>query len=148
MSLNAFGDLDDWVRERPGWEMRGDRVGGDLLGASVYELAPGAKSFPYHWHSTEEELLVVLSGRPTLRHPGGEQELSPGDTFLFPCGPDGAHLLRNDGDEPCRLLIASNLAEAGIVVYPDSGKIGAWSGDTKLLVRESESQRDYWEGEA
>ena len=61
------------------------------IGASLYELAPGQATFPYHWHQLEEEWLIVLGGEPTLRSPGGEQRLVPGDVVVFPVGPEGAH---------------------------------------------------------
>jgi len=43
---------------------------GTQLGASLYELGPG-NSVVYHFHHGSEELLIVLSGRPTLRTPEG-----------------------------------------------------------------------------
>ena len=67
--------------ERAGWQWNrldvGERLGAELFGASVYEIEPGQKTFPYHWQYVEEELLIVLDGEPTLRSPGGEQRLIP-----------------------------------------------------------------------
>ena len=39
---------------------------------------------PYHAHFGNEELLVVLGGRPTLRTERGEQLLAPGDVAAVP----------------------------------------------------------------
>lgn len=61
----------------------------------LYELAPGETTFPYHYELGNDELLVVVAGRPTLRDPDGERELQPGDCVLFPSGPTGAHQLTN-----------------------------------------------------
>jgi uncharacterized cupin superfamily protein len=72
-----------------------------VLGASVYELGPGNFAV-YHYHHGAEELLVVLRGRPTLRTPDGERVLAEGEAVHFPTGPDGAHAVRNDTDEPVR----------------------------------------------
>jgi uncharacterized cupin superfamily protein len=40
---------------------------GDRLGCSLYELPPGKASWPYHYHTANEEALYVLSGTGTLR---------------------------------------------------------------------------------
>ncbi len=63
---------------------------------SVYELAESQSICPYHYEYPEEEWLIVLEGRPTLRHPDGETVLAPGDTVCFPSGPDG----RSQGHQP------------------------------------------------
>ena len=54
---------------------------------------------------------------------------APGDVVCFPEGPEGAHLVRNDTDEPVRVLIASTKGDPNSAVYPDSGKIGIWTGN-------------------
>ena len=146
--MNVFDDVWEDEQRHDGYRWRSTRIGGELLGATLYELPPGERTFPYHWHSGEEELLVVVAGTPTLRHPEGEDVLSPGDVVVFPSGPAGAHRIENEASEPARVLIASTVAEAGVSVYPDSGKVGAWSPDRRLLVRESDTGVDYWEGEA
>ena len=127
--MNVFADDWDAEQARPGYSWKrmrlGRRLGGDLLGASVFELPPGEKSFPYHLHHGNEELLVVLAGTPTLRTPEGERALAPGDAALFRRGPDGAHQLRNDSREPARYLMVSSMISPEITEYPDSGKVGA-----------------------
>jgi uncharacterized cupin superfamily protein len=65
----------------------GPLVGADQLGASVYELPPGQAICPYHYEYPEEEWLLVLEGRPTLRHPDGADPLEPWDLVCFPTGP-------------------------------------------------------------
>ena len=100
---------------------------GERLGGAVVEIAPGKAGWPYHWEGGQEELVLVLSGRPTMRRPSGEEELAPGDVVAFPIGPDGAHAFRNATDEPVRLLMVSTLAPANVVHFPDSGKVLARS---------------------
>ena len=152
MSVNLFGDEWDGGRERPGWQWKrlgvGERLGAEKIGASLYELAPGQRTFPYHWQMVEEEWLIVLSGRPTLREPSGERVLEPGDCAVFKRGPDGAHTVRNDTDEPARLLILSSDRDgvAEVAVYPDSGKIGIFGKDVRKFLRE-DADIDYFEGE-
>src|SRR5947199_35461 len=57
----------------------GRQAGAEALGASLFELPPGASSFPLHVHHANEEMIVVLSGRPTLRAIDSQRELSPGE---------------------------------------------------------------------
>ena len=123
-----------WEREvaHGRFAIRGTRVGAsagaERLGATVYELAPGKRNLPYHAHFGIEELLIVLSGRPTLRTPAGERELEEGAVVAFPAGPDGAHQLINASAYPVRFVIVSTMANADVIEYPDSGKVAALGG--------------------
>jgi uncharacterized cupin superfamily protein len=151
-SLNLFGDEWDGGRDRPGWQWRrlgvGERLGAERIGASLYELAPGQRTFPYHWQVIEEEWLLVLRGEPTLRDPDGERRLAAGDVVVFRRGPEGAHTIRNDTAEPVRfLLLSSDRESAGeIAFYPDSGKVGIFGDNLRKLLRE-DAEIDYFEGE-
>jgi len=118
------------------------------LGASVYELPPGQAICPYHYEYAEEEWLIVLSGRPTLRHPDGEEVLEPWDAVLFPTGPRGAHAVRNDGAEAVKVLMFSTVKVPAATVYPDSGKIAVWTGnkDDDVIVHR-EAAVEYYDGE-
>ena len=124
----------------------GPKVGASRLGLSVYELPTGQAICPYHFEWTDEEWLVVLAGHPTLRTPEGERELEPGDTVCFPAGPDGAHHVRNDGEELVRVALLSTKNDVGIAEYPDSDKVGVWANGTHYMLRRTE-HLDYWDGE-
>ena len=72
---NIFGD--DWEggRDRPGWHGSCSDVAEEARRArrsarALYELAPGQKTFPYHWHQLEEEWLIVLRRRADAARPG------------------------------------------------------------------------------
>jgi len=131
--VNVFADDWDGEQSQRGFTWKrlrlGQRLGGELLGASVLELPPGERSFPYHLHHANEELLLVLEGAPTLRTPEGERELAPGDAAIFRCGPEGAHQVLNRSDRVARVLVVSTMVAPEIVEYPDSGKIGLFAGD-------------------
>ena len=126
-----MSDENAWTDE---WDATDDWSGGGAkskrlprgpgLGASVYELGPG-NSVVYHFHHGMEELLVVLRGTPTLRTPDGERRLEEGESVYFPVGPDGAHALRNDTEEPARYLMASTRPSPEVAEYPDHGQITA-----------------------
>ena len=129
-----------------GFRRNSTRVG-TLLGAvrtglSVYELPPGQAVGPYHYEDPEEEWLLVVSGTPTLRHPGGEDELEPWDLVFFPSGPAGAHHVRNNGESPARVAMFSSITAVGAVVYPDSDMIQLFTtdGEDDLVVKRSSAQ--------
>lgn len=133
---------------RAGMARFGASIGATMLGGSLYELLPGQSNCPYHYEYGNEEWLVVLEGKLTVRHPGGEEELDPGDVVCFPVGPEGAHRLTNRTDATARVLMLSTLFEPSVAVYPDSDKIGVWPGDRRdhIIVRRG-STVDYWDGE-
>ena len=62
---------------RAGMFRFGPRIGAKATGCSIYELPPGQAICPYHYEYGEEEWLLVLEGRPTLRTPEGEEEIGP-----------------------------------------------------------------------
>jgi len=87
----------------------GSKVGSAELGVSMFELEPRGAVSPLHVHHGNEELLLVLSGRPQLRSPEGTRELEPGALVAFPRGPAGAHQIANHGDQPARVLVFSTM---------------------------------------
>src|SRR3954447_21068500 len=122
MSSRDTGDSniwnDHWGEQEEDWSGGGGLSkrlvarGGLRLGASLYELGPGNFAV-FHFHHGSEELLILLRGRPTLRTFAGERQLEEGAVVHFPRGPDGAHELRNETDEPVRYIVA------GIRVSPE-----------------------------
>jgi uncharacterized cupin superfamily protein len=144
--FKQFPDLPDGFR--PGIARIGNLVGAAATGMSVYEVAPGQAISPYHYENPEEEWLIVLDGRPTLRHPDGEDELEPWDVVFFPPGPDGAHAVRNDTGSTARVLMFSNTSTVAASVYPDSDKIAIWTGnDADDIIVKRTSGVGYWDGE-
>ena len=141
-------DGDDPEGFRCGIAKLGKAFGAAESGISVYELSPGQAVCPYHYELGEEEWLLVLEGRPTLRHPQGSEELEPWDVVFFPRGPEGAHGIRNESEETARLLMFSTVVLPTATVYPDSDKVGVWTGDpgSELVVRR-DSAVEYFDGE-
>ena len=126
----------------------GKQLGAQHTGTSVYELPPGQAICPYHYEYGEEEWLLVLSGRPSLRTPEGVSQLEPWDVVFFPIGPEGAHQVRNETADPVRVLMWSQVLTPTATAYPDSDKVGIWTGvegENVLVVRSSEV--DYYHGE-
>jgi len=134
----------------PGWEQRTKPLlpPGHDLGMRLYELPPGQTQVVYHFHHGNEEALLVLRGRPTLRTPEGERELAPGDVAFFPKGPDGAHQIVNRSDEPALYVIAANHVSPEVVEHVDSGKVLAMSRIGPLWpVHRRADAVDYFDGE-
>ena len=142
-------DAEDPEGFRSGMLRTGDDLGAKLLGASVYEIPPGQSICPYHYEYAEEEWLLVLRGTPTIRTPEGEERSEPWDLICFPRGPEGAHEVRNDTSETVRVLMFSDVEHPAATVYPDSDKIGIWTGnkDDDLMARRS-SGVEYFDGES
>jgi uncharacterized cupin superfamily protein len=122
-------DPDDPEGFRAGAFRPGPQLGAKRTGATVYELPPGQAVCPYHYEYGEEEWLLVLAGRPSLRTPAGVEQLEPWDLAFFPTGPDGAHQVRNDTDIDARVVMFSNVVLPTATAYPDSDKVGVWTGD-------------------
>jgi uncharacterized cupin superfamily protein len=145
----------DEPREHPGFRARRARLsrqaGSERLGMSLWEVPPGEAAYPYHHHLTEEELVLVLEGSPSLRTPDGWRELAQGEVVAFLRGEHGAHQLVNRTAETVRFLSFSSSGEPDIVIYPDSGKLGAYErlpegGGLRALFRLQDTV-DYHDGE-
>lgn len=126
MSPNIFSREFDTERDGDGAVKRqsfvGRKAGAQKIGATVWELEPGATAYKYHFHYGEEELLIVLEGSPTMRTPEGTTELAAGEVVSFPVGPDGAHQVVNNSDSVVRFLAISAGDETDVVKYLDTGE--------------------------
>lgn len=150
--FNLHGDDWDRTEDRPGWRSKdawvGERIGAELIGGSLYELEPGDRLFPYHAHHANEEWLLVVRGRPTLRTPEGEHDLSEGDVVAFPRGEAGLHQVRNRTEHPVRVLMLSTLLMPEVVEYADSRKLGVRNAKAeRIAMTRPGDMLDYWDGE-
>jgi uncharacterized cupin superfamily protein len=149
----------DSSSDREGFAYRraklGAQAGAQRLGASLYEIPSGQATFPFHAHFANEELLIVVSGRPSLRTAEGWRELDPGEVVSFRVGPDGAHQVMNRGEEPARVLVVSEMNAPEVSVYPDTGKVlagtrppgGVENPDDIFEAFRLDDAADYWDGE-
>jgi uncharacterized cupin superfamily protein len=130
----------------------GSAAGGRQLGASLCELPPGARSYPFHWHGANEEALYVIEGRGLARLGDVEVAIGPGDYLAFPIGPAHAHQLINAGDTPLVYLCVGTEHRCEVVGYPDSNKLKVLAGESweSMWVNHTtrpEASLDYWDGE-
>src|SRR3954466_16358585 len=129
----------DAERDEPPYRWRRSRIGRQTgarqLGASLFELPPGAASFPLHIHYANEEMLVVVAGGPTLQTLSEARALEPGEGGACPAGraggPGGLVARRAGGggplrwtnapEEPGRVLIFSTMHAPDINEFPETG---------------------------
>jgi uncharacterized cupin superfamily protein len=138
--------------EREGWQIKeafvGHRIGGQLIGASMSEVEPGARLWPFHTHHANEEWVIVVRGAPTLRTQEGERELAEGDVVCFPRGRAGAHQIMNRTGSPIRVLMLSTAIQPDVVEYLDTGRILAHDATGEpIMFAQPGPQTDYWQGE-
>jgi uncharacterized cupin superfamily protein len=151
-TFNLNSDEWDGTRDREGWRAKGalvgQHVGGELIGATMSEVEPGSRLWPYHTHYLNEEWVIVLRGEPTLRTPEGEHVLKEGDVVCFPRGKDGAHQIINRTDSAVRVLMLSSMIRGEIIEYLDTGKLLAKDvEDEDIMFARPGPTVEYWEGE-
>jgi uncharacterized cupin superfamily protein len=106
----------------------GSAAGGEKLGCSLYEVPPGRRAWPYHYHLANEEAIYVLEGSGTLRIGGEEVRVSEGDYVALPARAEAAHQLINSSEAVLKYLCFSTMIEPDVMVYLDSGKVGIFGG--------------------
>ena len=152
MAINIENPDFDAPRDREGFRARraaiGRQAGAVKLGATIWELPPGEAAYPYHFHVGVEEMLVVLSGTPTLRAPAGERKVAQGEVLVFLSGEDGAHQLFNRSGETVWFLALSTGDALDIVVYPDSDKVACYERGGLRELHFRANAVDYWDGES
>ncbi|MEL7140059.1 MAG: cupin domain-containing protein [Pseudomonadota bacterium] len=137
----------------------GRALGTRKLGATVTVVAPGKKAWPRHYHMTNDEMFVVLSGTGIFHHGEDAYPLSTGDIAYGEAGTAIPFQIENTGTEDLRYLAISTLDPTDVFVYPDSGKIGFLAGsgpmradqagDRPRMIRfiKDDMKAGYWEGE-
>lgn len=68
------------------------------FGVNLTRLPPGEWSSQRHWHSAEDEFVLLLEGELVLVEDGGETVLRAGEAAAFPKGTGNGHHLVNRSD--------------------------------------------------
>jgi uncharacterized cupin superfamily protein len=105
----------------------------------------GKHNFPYHAHSAQWELYLIVSGQGTVRHKNGTTEIGGGDAFIF--GPDEAHQLSNTGSQDLVYYVIADNPIGESAYYPDSKKWKAnrSSPTDRVVIKGAET--GYFDGE-
>ncbi|SMO46471.1 cupin domain-containing protein [Halorubrum cibi] len=132
----------------------GEAAGGDALGCSLYELPAGHKSWPFHYHTANEEAIYVLEGTGSIRLATGTDDpddevhdLTPGTYVALPADESGGHRVINDSEGVLRYLAVSTMVEPDVTVYPDSETFGVFVGSPPG-GREERSLEGYYDADA
>ena len=97
----------------------GEAGGLTQFGANLIELQPGAASSQRHWHSHEDEFVMVVSGELTLVTDEGETLMRAGDCAAFPAGRPNGHHLINRGWGIGLFLVVGSCSKEDRAEYPD-----------------------------
>lgn len=118
------------VKGRKTWSLTA-QWGLGQFGVNRVELPPGAWSTNRHWHSRNDELVVMISGELVLVSDDGEEVLRAGDSVGFKAGIANAHHLQNRSDAPAVYYDIGGRDAFDRAVFPDIGL----EADTHMVVR-------------
>lgn len=110
-----------------------------------YIRLPGGSSLcPYHWHSAQWELYVIVSGTGVVREEIGVTKVKAGDAFIF--RPGEAHQIMNESKEDLVYYVIADNPIGECCYYPDSKKwLVAGGTPHRKLVGDSDTK--YYDGE-
>jgi uncharacterized cupin superfamily protein len=86
------------VKGRKTWALT-RQFGLTQFGVNRVEIAPGSWSTQRHWHTTCDEVVVVVAGELVLVTDEGEETLQAGDCVGFKAGVPNPHHLQNRSKE-------------------------------------------------
>lgn len=116
----------------------GDHGGLQNFGVNHVTLPPRCESSVRHWHTRQDEFVMVLSGELTLVTDAGEQVLGPGMCAAFPAGRADGHALLNRTDADATYLEIGDRTEGDEVDYPDVDMQVRLIDGVEVLVRRSD----------
>jgi uncharacterized cupin superfamily protein len=108
-------------------------------------VPPGKSNFPFHAHSAQWEMYLIVSGNGTVRDKDGSTNVVAGDAFIF--GPDEPHQITNSGDVDLIYYVIADNPIGESAYYPDSKKWKAnkTSAADRVVIKGRET--DYFDGE-
>ncbi len=111
----------------------GDAGGLSQFGVHLERLPPGSHSSFRHWHQTEDEMILVLSGTPTLIE-DRDTTLAAGDAVCWPADVAVGHCLRNDSPDMATYLTLGTRKRADVIHYPDHDLITHKDGTARRYL--------------
>lgn len=113
----------------------GDPGGLTQSGVHIERLPPRSTSSLRHWHETEDEFILMLSGEVILREEGGETPLTAGDAAAWPAGVPNGHCLENRSGADATCLTVGTRNRADVIHYPDHDRICHKDGSARRWTR-------------
>ncbi len=124
------------------------RDGGSQCAVTFYDIAPGKSSYPFHYHTSSEEIFYVIAGTGVVETNEGEVAISAGSVIVCPAGEGGAHRITNRSDrEPLTYIDIDVVPITDMAVYPKTGKIGVFTRDGFTKWYKKDGNIPYYEGE-
>lgn len=111
---------DEKVNGRSTW-MITQQYGLSQFGVNRVEILPGAWSTQRHWHTKNDEAVILISGELVVVSDEGEEVLKPGDCICFKAGVQNAHHLQNRGSEPAVFYDIGGRDTWDVSHFPDIG---------------------------
>ena len=93
---------------------------GHPFDVELTRVPPGKTAWPFHAHSAQWEMYIVVSGRGQSRTGEGVSDIGPGDCIIHP--PGSAHQIINNSTEDLIYYIITDNPQSDIATYPDSNK--------------------------
>ena len=103
-------------------------VKGKPFDLELTAIPPGKAHCPYHYHTTQWEMYIVVTGSGLIRTPKGRTCIKPGDAFV--CPPNEAHQLINTGKRDLQYYCIADNPVSDSCYYPDSDK---WLVDHRII---------------
>lgn len=106
------------------YEVASPKEGNQTI-VAFYEIMPGKSNYPFHYHTTVEEVFYIISGSGILEASDGKHHIKAGDVIICPVGQGGAHKLINTSKtENLVYLDVDTNNTPDIAYYPHSNKVG------------------------
>jgi len=114
----------DVTDSREKYEVISPKEGNQTV-VAFYVLPPGKSNYPFHYHTTNEEVFYIISGSGTLETFDRNFSIKSGDVIVCPVGEKGAHKIINTADtEDLVYLDVDTNNTPDIAYYPHSNKFG------------------------
>jgi uncharacterized cupin superfamily protein len=115
---------------------------------AFYTLPPGKSNYPFHYHTTNEEVFYIISGSGILETFDAKHQIKAGDVIVCPVGKKGAHKILNTSEtENLVYLDVDTNNTPDIVYYPNSNKVGIRAVDGVRDNYRLDSKVDYYDNE-
>ena len=121
---------------------------GNQTVVAFYTLPPGKSAYPFHYHTSNEEVFYIISGSGILETSDENIPVRPGCVMVFPVGKTGAHKLTNSSKtEDLVYLDVDTNNTPDIAYYPHSNKIGIRAAGGVRDNYFMDNKADYYDNE-
>jgi uncharacterized cupin superfamily protein len=112
------------------WKKLGDALGLSDFGVNLVRLPPGKWSSQRHWHTLEDEFVMMLEGEVVVVEDDGDHLLRAGECVGWKAGVANGHCLQNRSDRVAVYLeVGSRRGAKDACDYPDIDMV-ARAGDS------------------